>query len=71
MTQELTYHFHKVIKVINSCKTEEHLLGAKCLMINFANYWSYKIDNKTILVNYVKYLNVLFKHVQNDIIDYE
>jgi hypothetical protein len=71
MDQNLTYHFHKVIKVINSCKTEEHLLSAKSMMINFTNYWSYKIDNKTILVNYVKYLNVLFKHIQNDIIDYE
>ena len=70
MTQELTYHFHKVIKVINSCKTEEHLLGDKCLMINFANYWSLKIENK-VLIGYVKYLNVVFKHRKTIVIDSE
>ena len=42
--QLLTYHFHKVIRVINSCETEEHIYAAKKMISCFINYWGYKLN---------------------------
>lgn len=70
MNEKLTHHFHKVINVIQSCKTEEHLLGAKLMIVNFTNYWSYKIDSK-LLISYIKYINILFRHQQNKVLNYD
>jgi hypothetical protein len=70
MNEKLTYHFQKTIRVISSCETEEHLLAAKNMMINFVYYWGDKIESKT-LTSYIKYLNILFKHQRDKVLDYE
>jgi hypothetical protein len=68
--QLLTYHFHKMIRVINSCETEEHIYAAKKMISYFVNYWKYKIDANT-LRHYLKYLNILFHHKKSSILNYE
>lgn len=68
--QLLTYHFHKVIKVINSCETEEHIYGAKKMISCFINYWRYKL-NINILRHYLKYLNILFNYKKKSILNYD
>ena len=71
MNEKLTYHFHKVIKVIQSCKNDEHVFGAKVMVANFINYWVYqKLDSKT-LSSYANYLNILLKYKRNNIFDYD
>jgi hypothetical protein len=70
MNKKLTYHFQKIINVIQSCKNEEHLLGAKLMIVNFINYWSPQLDNK-LLVSYIKYINILFKHQRDKVLNYD
>ena len=72
MTEQLlTYHFHKVVKVINSCESEEQLLTAKEMIINFTWYWkSKKLDIK-VLDHYLKYFNILFNYKKSSILNYE
>ena len=59
--QLLTYHFHKVIRVINSCEIEEHIYAAKKMISCFVNYWKNKLKVE-VLRHYLKYLNILFNH---------
>jgi len=67
----LTYHFHKVVKVIGSCKSEEQLLAAKKMIVNFTWYWKSKgIDIKT-LDHYLKYFSILFNYKKSSILNYE
>jgi hypothetical protein len=68
--QLLTYHFHKVIRVINSCETEEHIYAAKKMISYFVNYWKHKLKAE-VLRHYLKYLNILFNHKKNSILNYE
>jgi len=69
--QLLTYHFHKVVKVINSCESEEQLLTAKEMIINFTWYWkSKKLDIK-VLDHYLKYFSILFNYKKSSILNYE
>lgn len=70
MNEKLTYHFHKIVTIIQSCKTEEHLLGAKLMIVNFTNYWSPQLNNK-LLVGYIKYINILFKHQRDKVLNYD
>lgn len=65
MNTKLTYHFCKTIKVIQSCKTEDQLLSAKLMIVNFASYWHYQKLDAKILSNYIKYLNMLIKYKRN------
>lgn len=62
MKEKLTYHFHKTIKVIQSCKTEDQLLSSKLMVVNFINYWRYQKLNAKVLSSYIKYLNTLIKY---------
>ena len=62
MNEKLTYHFYKIIKVIQSCKTEGQLLSAKLMIVNFAIYWYHQKLDAKILSNYIKYLNMLIKY---------
>jgi hypothetical protein len=68
--QLLTYHFHKVIRVINSCETEEHIYAAKKMISCFINYWGYKL-NANVLRHYLKYLNILFNYKKKSILNYD
>ena len=68
--QLLTYHFKKMVRVINSCETEEHIHSAKRMINYFVNYWKYKLDVKT-LRHYLRYLNLLFNYKKNFILNYE
>ena len=68
--QLLTYHFHKVIRVINSCETEEHIYAAKKMISYFVNYWEGKLKVE-MLRHYLKYLNILFNHKKSSILNYE
>ena len=70
MNEKLTYHFHKVIRVINSCETEEHIYAAKRVISNFVNYWKNKLKVE-VLRHYLKYLNILFNHKKSSILNYE
>lgn len=62
MNEKLTYHFHKTVKVIQSCKNEDQLLSAKLMVINFAVYWHHQKLNAKTLSSYIKYLNMLIKY---------
>jgi hypothetical protein len=42
MNQNLEKHSSKVIKVILSCTTYEHVLSTRRLISNFHNYWGHK-----------------------------
>jgi hypothetical protein len=69
--QLLTYHFHKIVRVINSCESEEHLLATKEMIVNFTWYWkSKKLDIKT-LDHYLKYFSILFNYKKSSILNYE
>ena len=69
--QLLTYHFHKIIRVINSCQTEEQLITAKEMIVNFTWYWKNKgLDVKT-LDHYLKYFSILFNYKKSSILNYE
>ena len=68
--QLLTYHFHKVIRVINSCETEEHICAAKKMISYFVNYWRDKLKIE-VLRHYLKYLNILFNHKKSSILNHE
>ena len=69
--QLLTYHFQKIIRVISSCKSEEQLLAAKKMIVNFTWYWkSKKMDVKT-LDHYLKYFSIMFNYKRNSILNYE
>ena len=60
MREKLTYYFQKTVKVIRSCESEEQLLAAKKMIINFTHYWKNKgLDTKT-LDHYLIYLSVLY-----------
>jgi hypothetical protein len=63
--KKLTYHFHKIVKVIRSCNNIEQLLTAKLMIVNFANYWYHQKLDANILSSYLKYLNILIKHKRN------
>jgi hypothetical protein len=67
----LTYHFHKIVKVISSCKSEEQLLTTKKMIVNFTWYWKSKgLDVKT-LDHYLKYFSILFNYKKSSILNYE
>lgn len=69
--QLLTYHFHKIVRVINSCQTEEQLITAKEMIVNFTWYWKSKgLDIKT-LDHYLKYFSILFNYKKSSILNYE
>lgn len=69
--QLLTYHFQKIVKVINSCESEEQLLATKKMIVNFTWYWkSKKLDIK-ILDHYLKYFSILFNYKKSSILNYE
>ena len=68
--QSLTYHFHKVVRVINSCETEEHIWAAKKMISYFVNYWGGKLKVE-VLRHYLKYLNILFNHKKSFILNHE
>jgi len=69
--QLLTYHFHKIVKVIGSCESEEQLLTAKKMIVNFTWYWKSKgLDVKT-LDHYLKYFSILFNYKKSSILNYE
>ena len=72
MTEQLlTYHFHKIVRVISSCESEEQLLTAKEMIINFTWYWkSKKLDIK-VLDHYLKYFSILFNYKKSSILNYE
>ena len=62
MDKKLTYHFYKTTKVIQSCKTENQLLSAKLMIVNFAIYWYHQKLDAKVLSSYVKYLNMLIRY---------
>jgi len=62
MDKKLTYHFYKTTKVIQSCKTEDQLLSAKLMIVNFAIYWHHQKLDAKVLSSYVKYLNMLIRY---------
>jgi len=71
MNEKLTYHFRKTIKVIQSCKTQDHLLSAKTMVDNFIRYWVHHKINNEILNTYIKYFNILIKYKQDNILGYD
>jgi hypothetical protein len=68
--QQITYHFKKLIKTINSCETDEHLQAAKKMISYFVNYWKYKLS-ADIIRHYLRYLNILFNYKKSSILNYE
>jgi len=44
MEQSIKRHYAKIIRVISSCITYEHILSAKRLVENFSNYWGSQGD---------------------------
>jgi len=69
--QLLTYHFQKIVKVIGSCKSEEQLLTAKRMIVNFTWYWKSKGLNVKTLDHYLKYFSILFNYKKSSILNYE
>jgi hypothetical protein len=53
MERSVTKHYVKIIRVILSCTTQEHVLSTKQLIDNFHNYWGHKGDK------YINHLNSL------------
>jgi hypothetical protein len=69
--QLLTYHFQKIVKVIGSCESEEQLLTAKKMIVNFTWYWKSKGLDTKILDHYLKYFSILFNYKKSSILNYE
>ena len=63
MEQSIAKHYVKIIKVISSCITYEHVLSAKQMIYNFSNYWGTK-GNK-----YKDHLNAYFYLKRNQILN--
>ena len=71
MNKKLTYHYYKIINIIQSCETQDHLFSAKTIVNNFIKYWVYHKINNEVLNIYVKYFTILIKHKHNNILGYD
>ena len=70
MGEQLTYHFKKMVRVISSCETVEHLHAAKKMISYFVNYWRDKLPTSTIR-HYLKYFNILYNYKKSSILNYD
>jgi len=64
MERSVTKHYTKVIRVILSCTTHEHVLSTKQFINNFHIYWGHKGDKYIDHLNsllYIKKIQILNK----------
>ena len=63
-------HITKVVKIINSCTTHEHIATAREVIANFISYWRWRGVNPKTLKHYLKHFQSLI-HYRLKMIDYE
>jgi len=71
MSEKIIHHFSRTLRVIRSCNTEEQILAAGRMVSNFINYWNHQKLNPKSVLSYVTCLNLVLKHKQKDISNYE
>ena len=63
-------HIAKIVKVIHSCKTHDHIATTREIVTNFINYWKWRGINPKTLKHYLKHFQNLI-HYRLKIINYE
>jgi hypothetical protein len=61
MSELFNSHISKVVSIIKSCTTHEHIICAKQVVRNFIDYWKIKKVSVKTLRHYLGHFNNLIK----------